>query len=236
MRHQAHISADILGRKDAESVGQVDAGHPQSAQQLNLGEDVVEGIANPIRPVLEIDVDRKPPASRIAYCFLDLGAVFFGGQSQLAATMLLRTLGEQVQHLPPHIGDPIHGHLMVAVAEHLYALNDPGLAGPFSDGASGLPFPFGNPRGGDLDAVHLEFQQQHLCELELFGRRVGDVRSLLPIAQGRVHDGDLSAMAGVFAHDFRLAMASCNRENPRSFASPAVAAGRSSAPRGLGGA
>ena len=68
-----------------------------------------------------------------------------------------------------------------------------------------------------VDAIDLDVEQQEPRELELFCRRVGDVRRLLTVAQRRIHDRDVAIfMARRGCHRFLGAVARfAHRRRPR---------------------
>ena len=155
--HQPDVASGVAGRENAQGVGQVDARHPEFAQMLHEGEDVVEGIAHPARPILEIDVDRQAFAPGIADSFFDSGSMLLGAEPELLPAVFLGSLGQEVQDFAPHIGDPVHRGLAVAEAQDFHALDHPGLAGPRGDGPGRFALAFGYPSRGDFDAIDLGY-------------------------------------------------------------------------------
>ncbi len=126
---------------------------------------------------------------------LHAAAVLLGRLAELLATVLLRTLGQQVHHATADGLDPLHREFAVAVAHDLDALGDAFPARPGRDAAGREPLAFGDARLRDLDAVDPHVAEQHARDLELLGRRVRDVGRLLAVAQRRVHHLDAERLA-----------------------------------------
>jgi hypothetical protein len=189
-RHQTHVALDVVGSEDPERVGQVDAVDFQLAQELDHGEDVVERVAHSVRPVLQVDVHRQALAAGVTDGLADPAPVPLGRHVELAATVALRSLDQEVEHAPARLDDPVDGRGAVAVAEDLDAGAQALLARPLGDQAGGLAFPLGDAAGRDLDAVDSHVLQQQPRQLQLFRRGVGHVRGLLSVTQGHVHHGD----------------------------------------------
>ena len=194
--HQADEARHVLGRENAEGVREVDPGDPQLAQLLDHREDVVEGVADAVGPVLEVDVDGEALAAGVADRVGDPGAVLGGLEAELLEAMAFGALRQQVDHLAAGLADPVDGFLAVAVAQHLDALDQARGLRPFRDGPGALHLPHRDAGRGDLDAVDLQVGEQHARELQLLGRRIGDVRGLLAVAQRRVHHRDVARLDG----------------------------------------
>ena len=138
--------------------GQIDAGDAQLAQQLDHREDVVEGVAHAVRPVLEVDVDGEPLATRVADRLRDAGAMLARASGRAVARQWRSEpfVSRFIDLAARPRSDPVDGFLAVAVAEHLDALDQARRARPAVIACAALTLAVGDAGRCDLDAVDLE--------------------------------------------------------------------------------
>ncbi len=122
-----------------------------------------------------------------------VGDMLFQGLAELAVTVLLAALGEQIDDPPAGTADPVHALPAVDEAQHLDATREVAPLGPVDDLRHRIGLAAGDPRRGHLDAIDPHQFQQCLGEIDLFVRRKGHALGLLAVAQGGVHDEDVAA-------------------------------------------
>ena len=87
--HQSDVTGDVVWRQHAQGVRQIDACHSEFAQVLRHGEDVVEAVAHPARPVFEVDIDGETLADGVPDGCRDRGTVLLRRLSQLCSAVAL---------------------------------------------------------------------------------------------------------------------------------------------------
>ena len=160
------------------------------SQVLDHRENVVEGVAHPVGPVLEPDIHGQALPSRVADRLVHPVPMALGRHAELSTAVAFRPLDQEVHHPPTRIDDPVDGCRPVAVAEDLDPVAYVFLVRPIGDEFGRVAFSLRDPGGSDFDAVDPNLFQEHPRELELLRGRIGHVGGLLPVTEGRVHDGD----------------------------------------------
>ena len=70
----------------------------------------------------------------------DVLGVLLRGLAQLLLQMAQRALGQDVDHAPAGVGDPVHGDASVDESEGFHAVQAAGVGRPGADAPEGCPF------------------------------------------------------------------------------------------------
>ena len=155
-----HATAKFEGRfgvKDAERVGQHEAADGQVTERVDEGEDVVRRIVYAVGPILEVEIDGDAGFIGLPNLFGDVGGVLFGSPAELLCEVAQGTLAEQVHRTATGVANPGERPSAIDKSEHFEAVEASGFVGPLSNAPDGLQFAVRDTRGGDLEAVYIQF-------------------------------------------------------------------------------
>src|SRR5690606_30751892 len=157
---EAHpgVAGDHVGEAGVHLVG---GHHPQGIRQHHMADadvadpvhqavDVVAAVPVAVGPVLQVDIDGKPPGQGMGHRQVDALDVLVEGHAQLFAAVFLAALGEQVDDPPAGVDDPVDTAFMVDEAEHFDAAVEALVPGPGVDGGHRALLTLGHAGGGHL--------------------------------------------------------------------------------------
>ena len=155
-----HATAKFKSRfwvEDAERVGQHEAADGQVTERVDEGEDVVRRIVYAVGPILEVEIDGDAGLIGLPNLFGDVGGVLFGSPAELLGEVAQGTLAEQVHRTATGVANPGERPSAIDKSEHFEAVEASGFVGPLSNAPDSLQLAIRDTRGGDLEAVYIQF-------------------------------------------------------------------------------
>ena len=190
LAHPADVFLHLPGVQHAQGVGQHHAPHRLETQALQQGEHVIRRVRHPVRPVLQIEVDRHSAHPGVADDADDVVGVLLRRLLQLLFQVAQGPFGEDVDHLAAGIRDPVHGQAVVHEAQGFHAVQAAGPFGPGADAAESRVLAFRNAGGSHFHAVHLQLLQEELRDRQFLVRVERDAGGLFAVAERGIEELD----------------------------------------------
>ena len=186
--HLAHKLNDLQGIEYAQRVGQHEAADTCIGKGVHQLKDVFGRVFHSVAPVFEVNIDLHVEPLGVVHHRADVGDVFLRRLLQLVGAVFKRALAQQVDDTAPCGVYPVDRRMPIHEAEHLDTLQQATSSSPVANHAYGIGLAVGHAGGGNLDAIHLQLLEQQTSYHQLLVGHERDAASLLPVAQGGVHD------------------------------------------------